>query len=127
MSDLPASVRGFLDAVNTRDPQALRLTLTPDMTYHLIVPHPPVSGRDEVCAVMERVLGEADRVRWDVVSSGGAGDLVFVERVDRFWYGGREAAIECLGVIRLVDGLIAEIRDYADMATWKARKSAALG
>lgn len=124
---LPTPVQAFLDAVNSRDPQALAACLTPDMTYHLIVPHAPVTGREAVLQVMGRVLGEADRVRWEVTASAVEGDLVFLERVDRFWYGDAEAAIECLGIFRLEDGSIAEIRDYADMETWKARKAAAMG
>lgn len=125
MTDLHPAVARFLAAVNARDVAALGECLTPDMTYHLIVPHPPVTGRDAVLETMGRVLDEADRVQWDVVSSATVGDRAFVERVDRFWYGGREAAIECLGVFELRDGLVTEIRDYADMGTWKARKAAA--
>jgi limonene-1,2-epoxide hydrolase len=127
MGALPAPVRSFLDAINARNAGALGALMTDDMTYHLIVPHPPVVGRDAVVEVMGRVLTEADQVRWDVVGWASAGDLVYVERVDRFWYGDREAAIECLGVFRVVDGLIAEIRDYADMDTWKERKALAFG
>ena len=127
MSDhsLPPAVAGFLEAVNGRDADGLEKHLTHDMAYHLIVPHPPVTGRTAVVATMARVLGEADRVQWDVVSSAVREDLVFLERVDRFWYAEREAAIECLGVFTLRDGRIAEIRDYADMGTWKSRKAAA--
>lgn len=123
--DLPPAVAGFLEAVEGRDAERLGRHLTEDMAYHLIVPHPPVTGRAAVVATMARVLGEADHVRWEVVSSAVSGELVFLERVDRFWYGDREAAIECLGVVTLRDGLIAEIRDYADMDTWKVRKAAA--
>lgn len=126
MHDLPEVVARFLAAVNDRDAAALATCLAPDMAYHLIVPHDPVVGRDAVVATMGRVLGEADRVLWETASSAVNGDLAFLERIDRFWYGEKEAAIECLGVFRLENGLITEIRDYADLETWKARKDAAM-
>lgn len=122
---LPTAVAAFLDAVNARDAERLGQHLTDDMTYHLIVTHPPIRGREAVVLALRRVLSEADRVRWDVVSFAANDDLVFVERVDRFWYAGHEAAIECLGVFTLRDGKIAEVRDYADMETWRSRKAAA--
>lgn len=127
MSELPAAITGFFDAVNRRDAEEAGEFLTEDITYHLIVPYPPVTGRDAVVAALGRSINEADQVRWDVVSWAATGDRVFVERVDRFWFGEREAAIECTGVFEMRDGLIREVRDYADMGTWKTRKAAATG
>ncbi|MDX6231819.1 MAG: limonene,2-epoxide hydrolase [Nocardioidaceae bacterium] len=126
MTDLHPTISRFLAAVEDRDADVLGGCLTADMAYHFLVPHPPVTGRPDVVTTMGRVLGEWDRVRWDVTAHATAGDSVFVERVDRFWKGDREAAIECLGVFVLRDGLIAEIRDYADLGTWRQRKDAAL-
>ncbi|NMH98239.1 nuclear transport factor 2 family protein [Pseudonocardia acidicola] len=124
---LPQVVRDFLQAVAGRDANAVARCFTPDARYFLAMPHPAVEGREKLQAVFERVLGEADRVRWDIVTSSVDGDLVFLERVDRFWFGENEAPIECVGVLRLADGLIAEIRDYADLGAWKERKAAATG
>lgn len=125
--ELPAAIAGFLDAVNRSDAAATGQFLTQDVTYHLIVPYPPVTGRDAVVAALSRSINEANRVRWDVVNWAAASDTVFVERIDRFWFGEREAAIECNGVFVLCDGLIREVRDYADMNTWLSRKAAATG
>jgi limonene-1,2-epoxide hydrolase len=122
---LPASVAGFLDAMNARDADSAGSCFTEDISYHLIVPYPAVTGREAVVAALAKSLTEADRVRWEVVSWSASDEYVFVERVDRFWYGDREATIECTGVFVLRDGLIAAVRDYADLATWRERKKAA--
>ena len=123
---LPAPVAGFIAAVNDRNMQAAGDFLTDDVTYHLIVPYPPVTGRVAVLDALGKSLMEADRVLWEVLAWSATGDLVFVERIDRFWFADREAAIECTGAIELREGRIAVVRDYADLATWRARKEAAL-
>jgi limonene-1,2-epoxide hydrolase len=127
---LPPGIAGFLAAINDRDANAAGAFLTDDIAYHLIVPHPPVTGHAAVIDVLRTSITEADRVRWEVVCWSATGDLVFVERIDRFWFGereaAREAAIECTGVFELRDGKIATIRDYADLSTWRERKRAAL-
>jgi limonene-1,2-epoxide hydrolase len=58
-----------------------------------------------------------------VVSSAYDGDRAWLERVDRFWIDGREYAIECNGVYAVdpASGLLDEVRDYVDLATWRQR------
>ncbi|MBA4857490.1 nuclear transport factor 2 family protein [Nocardia farcinica] len=125
-SELPAAISDFLAAVDARDAAAAGRTFTEDISYQLLVPYPPVVGRAAVVAALDKSLTEADRVRWEVVSFAVNADLALVERVDRFWFGDREAAIECTGVFQLRDGLIAAVRDYADLGTWRERKTTAL-
>ena len=126
MTDLPQAIAGFLAAVNARDVEAVDLYLTEDVVYHLIVPLPPVSGKPNVLAALGKSINEADRVSWEVTGWARSGDQVFVERLDRFWFGAAEAAIECTGVFELREDKIAVVRDYADLGTWRARKQAAL-
>jgi limonene-1,2-epoxide hydrolase len=126
MSELPQLISRFFSAINARDADALGAIMTEDVSYHLIVPHPPVCGRSAVVDALRKSLQEADRVDWEVRSWSATDDLVFVERIDRFWFGDREAAIECTGVFVLRDELISEVRDYADPGTWRSRKEAAL-
>jgi limonene-1,2-epoxide hydrolase len=126
MSDLPQAIAGFLAAINERDVEAVGRYLTEDIVYHLIVPLPPVSGLTNVLAALGSSITEADRVSWEVTGWARSGDQVFVERIDRFWFGAGEAAIECTGVFELRDDKIAVVRDYADLGTWRARKQAAL-
>lgn len=128
MSDtLPACVLAFLDAINARDVDRAGECFAPDASYHLLMPHPPVEGRRAIVEALRPSVAGADRVQWDVVTWGVNGEVVFVERIDRFFYTDNEAAIECLGVFTLRNGLIQSIRDYADLATWRLRKAAAQG
>jgi limonene-1,2-epoxide hydrolase len=124
--DLPGPVRAFLAAVNDRDAAAAARCFTEGAEYHATVPHPSVAGTPAIEAMFARIFGEAERVRWEVVATGEQGSVVFVERLDRFWYSGHEAAIECCGVFVLDGDRIATVRDYLDLPTWRARKSAAL-
>jgi limonene-1,2-epoxide hydrolase len=125
MTELPVPVRAFLDAVNRRDAEAAAQFFTEDAAYHATVPHAPVVGRTAIAAMFARIFSEADQVCWEAVSSAGDGTVCFVERVDRFWYAGREAAIECCGVFRLSGDRISVVRDYLDLPTWRERKVAA--
>ena len=67
-------------------------------------------------------------MRWDVVTSAYDGDRAWLERVDRFWIDGQEYAIECNGVYTVdpASGLLDEVRDYVDLATWRQRLGDAL-
>jgi limonene-1,2-epoxide hydrolase len=126
MADLPQAITSFFAAINERDVEAVGRCLTEDIVYHLIVPLPPATGLTKVLAALGASITEADRVSWEVAGWARSGDQVFVERIDRFWFGDREAAIECTGVFELRDDKIAVVRDYADLGTWRQRKQAAL-
>jgi limonene-1,2-epoxide hydrolase len=117
-----ASVGRFLAAVESGDADAVADRFTARARY-ANVPHPPAVGRDAIRAMFAPILGRAERVRWDVVSSAYDGDRAWLERVDRFWIDGREYAIECNGVYAVdpASGLLDEVRDYVDLATWRQR------
>lgn len=123
---LPPIVAEFLQAVERRDPAAVGRCFTDDAVYWFTVPTYRVTGREAVRETFARVLGEADRVVWDVTAWADDGDRVWLERIDRFWYGETEAAIECTGVVELADGRIAAVRDYCDLETWRRRKTQAM-
>ncbi|MFI7195172.1 nuclear transport factor 2 family protein [Nocardia nova] len=122
---MPAPIAKFLEAINNRDAEAAGQYCTDDVSYHLLMPLPAVVGRTAVVAALGSALAEADRVQWEVVTVLSTEDTAFVERVDRFWFAGNEAAIECTGVFELRDGRIAAVRDYADRDTWHDRKRSA--
>jgi limonene-1,2-epoxide hydrolase len=124
---LPPIVETFLAAIGRRDTAAAARCLAQDVQYHFLVPTPPVLGRAEVEAVLTKLIDAAAAVEWEITAAATRGRLTFTERVDRFrFHNGAEAHIECMGVFEVRDGLIAQVRDYADMSTWQARKSAAL-
>lgn len=121
----PPPVQRFLAAVNEQDHEAAGACFTPQAQYHFLVPHPAVVGREAITKTLRSSLEDADWVRWDVVTHAQNGDLTFLERIDHFGFGDKTASIECLGVFRVEGDLIAEVRDYADLGTWRDRKSAA--
>jgi limonene-1,2-epoxide hydrolase len=116
------AVDRFLAAVESCDADAVAECFTERASY-ANVPHPPAVGRTAIRAMFAPILGRSERVRWDVVSSAYDGDRAWLERVDRFWIDGREYAIECNGVYAVdpASGLLEEVRDYVDLATWRQR------
>ncbi len=122
---LPGVITRFLAAVDARDAQRVGECFVKDGAYHFLMPHPAVVGREAIEAAFARVFAECTEVQWDVSSFAVNGALVFLERVDRFLYDGREAAIECLGVFEIEGDLVSAARDYADCDTWQRRKTAA--
>ncbi|MCR5976338.1 DUF4440 domain-containing protein [Gordonia jinghuaiqii] len=124
-ADLPRPLTEFFDAVNACDFDALANCLSEDVSYQFLVPHPPVVGREAVIEALRASLTDADRVSWELLGHLAAGPLAFVERVDRFWFAGHEAAIDVVGVFELADDTVTAVRDYADLDTWRQRKAAA--
>ncbi|RZL85031.1 MAG: nuclear transport factor 2 family protein [Rhodococcus sp. (in: high G+C Gram-positive bacteria)] len=124
---LPGAVQAFLDAVHNRDATAVAECFTPDGEYHFAVPQEPARGREAIAGTFAKILGASDKVEWDIVTATVDGHRVWLERVDRFWFSGREVPIECVGVVELdADGSITVVRDYCDMAVWRARREAAV-
>ena len=117
-----AAVGRFLAAVESGDVDAVAGCFTEHARY-ANVPQPPAVGPAGIRAVFAPILGRAERVRWDVVTAAYDGDTAWLERVDRFWIDGQEYAIECNGVYTVdpARGLLAEVRDYVDLATWRQR------
>ena len=123
-----AAAGRLLAAVRTLDPAEVAACFTEDATYRNM-PHEPAVGRGGVEALFAPILGRCERVVWDLVSAAYDGDTAWLERVDRFWIGGREYRIECNGVLRAdpAGGLIAEFRDYVDLGVWRARLAEGTG
>ncbi len=118
----PAIVRGFLDAVEGRDVEAVVACFTERGSWQN-VPHPPAEGHEGLRAAFGPILARSDEVRWDVVTEAYEGRRAWLERVDRFWIDGVEHAVRCNGVFEVDPGagLIAEVRDYVDLGEWRAR------
>lgn len=122
-----AAVRRFLDAVGSRDLAAIGACFTHDATYRN-VPEPAVVGPDGVTTMFAPIIERSERVVWDVVSEAYVGVRAHLERLDRFWIAGVEYVAPCHGVV-IVDvgrGQIRELRDYVDLAAWRAAVGPAL-
>lgn len=82
--DLPCVVRAFLGAVEAPDVVALGRCFTDDASYAFAMPQPPARGRAAIEQAFARALDKAERIRRDIEGSTAAGDVVWLERVDRF-------------------------------------------
>ena len=122
------AARRFLAAIEGLDTEALGALLHPEVTWRN-VPEPAAEGRQAVLAMLGAVLAVSSEARWDVVAEAYDGDVAWLERVDRFWIGGRELAVHCNGVFRFEPGtgLLLDVRDYADLHPWRATLRQALG
>ena len=114
------AIESLLNAIESRDLRAIEDALTPDATWQN-VPSPQADGRDAVLAMLAPIVTWSDEVRWDVTSAAYDGHRGWLERVDRFVVAGDELAVRCNGVFEARDGRVAAVRDYVDLAEWRAR------
>lgn len=121
---IPEPLATFLAAVEARDLDGVLACFHDDASYAYAMPLPALSGRDAIGAMFGGLMKEAEAIRWDIVTCSVDGDRIWTERIDRFTFGGREVAIECMGLFEYSDGRIRSVRDYVDMATWRERKGA---
>jgi len=119
MSDPAAVVTAFVREFDSAKPDLERIMayFTPDAVYHNI-PVEPVKGADAIRKVLGGLM-QIESGGWEVRNQVAAGEIVMNERIDRFKAGDKEVALPVAGVFRVVDGKIAEWRDYFDMGTWQ--------
>lgn len=121
-----AVVEALLAAIESKDIEAIAACLTEDATW-ANVPHPPAEGRAAVCDMLGSVLARSGPVRWDIVTAAYDDDRAHLERLDRFWIGGQELVAPCHGVfvVDLDQQRVRAVRDYVDLAPWRAALAAA--
>ncbi|HYC55581.1 MAG TPA: limonene-1,2-epoxide hydrolase family protein [Candidatus Binatia bacterium] len=107
----------FCKAWSRRNCQELLGYFSDDAVYHNI-PMPAVQGKDAIEEVFNLFLPTSEKIEWEMKQLFGHGDLVFTERVDRFWMNGKTVELPVAGVFELENGKITEWRDYFDLGTW---------
>jgi limonene-1,2-epoxide hydrolase len=110
-----AVVEAQIEAWNTKNWTAAGEMFAEDGVLHSMMIE-PVTGRKEIA---ERIaaLGEGtEEITLDVRNIGRVGDVVFVERVDRFTYKGHKGAVPVVGVLEIEGGKITAWREYYDRA-----------
>ncbi len=112
-----AVVEAFVAAINEKDIDSLMEFFAPDAVYHNM-PMAPVSGSQAIRQVIERFIGPAEEVDWQILTIAESGGSVMAERLDRFVIDGEAVDLPCNGVFEMEDGKIKIWRDYFDMATW---------
>ncbi|MFC8181763.1 limonene-1,2-epoxide hydrolase family protein [Rhodococcus sp. NPDC057297] len=125
MSTSADVVRQFLDHLNAQRIDDGMDLLAEDVFYHNI-PMDPMTGREAVRAFAHEFgMGSRLQVDWQLVSLASAGDVVLTERLDIFAAAdGKRIAIPLMGSFRIKDGLIAEWRDYFDLADLQRQMAA---
>lgn len=118
----------FLETVTGNDPDEIAAFFAEEAVY-TNVQTPSLVGRDAIREMFVKIAARASGMRWDVVSESYSETTGWLERIDHFWFGEHQVSIECNGVF-VVDpgrGLITEVRDYVDFATYRERLAAATG
>jgi limonene-1,2-epoxide hydrolase len=119
MTDAESVVSAFVKEFDAPKPAAetLMAYFTDDAVYHNI-PMEPLRGK----AAIGKALGgmmQMESAGWEILNQVASGDLVMNERIDRFKAGDKSIEIPVVGVFRVVDGKIAEWRDYFDLGMWQ--------
>ncbi|MFN3990928.1 MAG: nuclear transport factor 2 family protein [Erythrobacter sp.] len=114
------TVEAFIGHWNACDVDAMMALCAPDIVYHNI-PMEPVRGTAAMRAMVEGFLANIAACDWVTHAIAANGNTVLTERTDGFTFkDGRRAAIRVMGTFVLDDaGLIAQWRDYFDMAEFQ--------
>lgn len=117
----------LLAALASRDLRLIEDAMSPDCRWQNM-PEPAAEGRDAILGLLAPVINWSDEVRWDVVSAAYHGDTAWLERADRFWIDGEEHTVLCNGVFQVdtTSGTVTSVRDYVDLAEWRARLTPAI-
>jgi limonene-1,2-epoxide hydrolase len=110
-------VRDFIAAWSRLDPEELAGYFAEDGVYHN-VPLAPVVGRERIEQMIRGFTAGWTETTWEIRNLVAAGDLVFVERLDRTKAGAKTVDLPCAGVFEIAGGRIAAWRDYFDLATY---------
>lgn len=109
--------RAFVAAWERRDTDAVMAAMAEGIDYANVgLSH--THTREEARAFLAPFIAGASEIEWVVHHAAEAADgSVLTERTDRFLMGGRWLEIPLMGVFVFdADGLIAEWRDYFDVA-----------
>ena len=116
-----AVVQQLIDAFNAADMDRIMNHFADDAIYHNI-PVAPVSGREAIRAVVQRFIGMASRVDWQVrnlaVTSTG---VVLTERIDRFLIKDKWVELPVMGTFEVAGGKVTAWRDYFDMQQFQTQ------
>jgi limonene-1,2-epoxide hydrolase len=88
---------------------------TDDAVYHNI-PMPVAKGKEVIRKTIEGLLKGTKAIKFEILHSATAGNVVMNERVDSFEAGGKHVSLPVMGVFEITDGgKIKAWRDYFDL------------
>ncbi|ANP47976.1 limonene-1,2-epoxide hydrolase family protein [Candidatus Viadribacter manganicus] len=107
----------FLEAMERSDYAAALHLVSSDCDYINPPPFGAVKGPAGIRAVLEPFFAPVLENRFELKRVADAGDLVFVERLDRHRLHDKWVELPVTGVFEVKAGLITYWRDYFDVAT----------
>jgi len=121
MDDATAVVQSLIAAFNASDLAKIMGHFASDAVYHNI-PIAPVSGTAAIRGVIERFMGMATQVDWQLLNIAQSGaNVVMTERVDRFLINGKWVGLPVMGTFEVSGGKITAWRDYFDMNQFQSQ------
>lgn len=110
-----AVVERQIDAWNRKDWKAAGEMFAEDGVLHSMMLE-PINGRAAIAERIAQLGAGTESITLDVRNIGRVGDVVFVERVDRFVYKGHAGAVPVVGVLEVEGDEIKSWREYYDRA-----------
>jgi limonene-1,2-epoxide hydrolase len=121
MSKPTEVVQQLIDAFNAVNMDRIMGHFADDAIYHNI-PVAPVTGRAAIRGAVQRFMGMASHVDWQLrnIAVSGTG-VVLTERVDRFLINGKWVELPVMGAFEVAGGKITAWRDYFDMKQFQTQ------
>ena len=118
-------VTRLCDSFADGDIEAVMRQIAPDCVY-ANVPLPAMTGHDEIRAFLAPALAQATKLEFvmKAIAEAPDGRTVLTERVDIFNYAESVVEAPVMGIFVVRDGLIAEWRDYSDIASFVSQMGA---
>jgi len=110
-------VSDFCGAWSKLNVEEIMSFFTDDAVYHNI-PMPVAKGKAVIRKTIEGLLKGTVSIKFDIVHTAAAGNIVMNERVDIFQMGPKRIELPVAGVFEVNGGKIAAWRDYFDLAMW---------
>lgn len=111
------TVVAFLQAWPRGDIDELMGFFAADAVYHNI-PVPPACGAPAIREAFLGFAGLMDSIEIENLNVASSGDVVFTERIDRFFWKDKVLDLPVAGVFEVRGGKIVAHRDYFDYRTW---------
>ncbi|MAK64752.1 MAG: limonene-1,2-epoxide hydrolase [Maricaulis sp.] len=117
------TVHRVINAWKTGDIETVLDQLDEDVTYHYVVGHKPLEGRDKVRRFLEKFGAGQTEIAWRITHHLEAGNRLFVEGVDDYVDAdGVRIQTPYAGVFEFRNGKIWRWRDYVDTGAIAAAK-----
>lgn len=110
-----AVVERQIEAWNTKDWAGAGAMFADDAVLHSMM-IAPINGQKAIAERIAQLGAGTESIKLDVRNIGRVGDVVFVERVDRFVYNGHAGAVPVVGVLEVEGDKIKAWREYYDRA-----------